>query len=46
MRDLKTVLGNVERNVLFKALVRFTIKRGDIERPADVKVKTLEPKDD
>ena len=42
--DLKSVLGNVERNVLFKALVRFTIKRGDIERPADMKAKTLEPK--
>lgn len=32
--DLKTILGNVERNVLLKALIRFTIKRGDIERPA------------
>ncbi|MDH5673812.1 MAG: MlaD family protein [Myxococcales bacterium] len=34
--DLKTVLGNVERNVLLKALIRFTIKEGDIERPANV----------
>jgi phospholipid/cholesterol/gamma-HCH transport system substrate-binding protein len=33
--DLKTILGNVERNVLLKALIRFTIKEGDIERPAD-----------
>ena len=30
--DLKTVLGNVERNVLLKALVRFAIKEGDLER--------------
>lgn len=34
--DLKTILGNVERNVLLKALVRFAIKEGDIERPAKV----------
>lgn len=34
--DLKTILGNVERNVLLKALIRFTIKEGDIERPAKV----------
>lgn len=40
--DLKSVLGNVERNVLFKALVRFTIKRGDIERPANIKAQPLE----
>jgi phospholipid/cholesterol/gamma-HCH transport system substrate-binding protein len=32
--DMKTVLGNVERNVIFKALARMTIKNGDIERPA------------
>jgi phospholipid/cholesterol/gamma-HCH transport system substrate-binding protein len=32
--DMKTVLGNIERNVLFKALVRMTIKEGDIQRPA------------
>lgn len=32
--DLKTVLGNIDRNVIFKALVRMTIKQGDIERPA------------
>lgn len=31
--DLKTILGNIERNVLLKALVRFAIKEGDIERP-------------
>jgi phospholipid/cholesterol/gamma-HCH transport system substrate-binding protein len=37
--DLKTVLGNVERNVLLKALIRFTIKEGDIERPANVPVR-------
>ncbi len=34
--DLKTILGNVERNVLLKAVMRFTIKEGDIERPAPV----------
>lgn len=32
--DLKTVLGNIERNVVFKALVRYTIKQDDIQRPA------------
>jgi phospholipid/cholesterol/gamma-HCH transport system substrate-binding protein len=35
--DLKTLLGNVQRNVLFKALVRFTIERDGLrqvdERP-------------
>jgi len=36
--DLKSVLGNVERNVLLKALIRFTIKENDITRPADLKV--------
>jgi len=32
--DMKTVLGNIERNVLFKALIRMTIKEDDIQRPA------------
>lgn len=32
--DLKTVLGNIERNVVFKALVRYTIKQDEIQRPA------------
>jgi phospholipid/cholesterol/gamma-HCH transport system substrate-binding protein len=32
--DLKTVLGNIERNVLLKALLRFTIKEDGIKRPA------------
>jgi phospholipid/cholesterol/gamma-HCH transport system substrate-binding protein len=36
--DLKSVLGNVERNVLLKALIRFTIKEGDIERPASMRM--------
>jgi len=36
--DLKSVLGNVERNVLLKALIRFTIKEGDIERPANLRL--------
>ncbi|HMI90276.1 MAG TPA: MlaD family protein [Polyangiales bacterium] len=36
--DLKSVLGNVERNVLLKALIRFTIKQGDIERPASLRM--------
>jgi phospholipid/cholesterol/gamma-HCH transport system substrate-binding protein len=36
--DLKSVLGNVERNVLLKALIRFTIKQNDIARPANLKV--------
>ena len=32
--DMKTVLGNIERNVVFKALVRMTIKEDSIKRPA------------
>jgi phospholipid/cholesterol/gamma-HCH transport system substrate-binding protein len=32
--DLKKVLGNIERNVLFKALIRMTIKNDGIQRPA------------
>ena len=32
--DLKTLIGNIDRNVLLKALVRFAIKEGDIRRPA------------
>jgi phospholipid/cholesterol/gamma-HCH transport system substrate-binding protein len=39
--DLKTVLGNVERNVLLKMLIRMTIKEGDIERPANVPTKRV-----
>jgi phospholipid/cholesterol/gamma-HCH transport system substrate-binding protein len=38
--DLKTVLGNIERNVVFKALVRYTIKQDDIQRPARMPTKT------
>jgi phospholipid/cholesterol/gamma-HCH transport system substrate-binding protein len=34
--DLKSILGNVERSVLLKAVMRFAIKEGDIERPAYV----------
>jgi phospholipid/cholesterol/gamma-HCH transport system substrate-binding protein len=34
--DMKQILGNVERNVVLKALMRFAIKEGDIERPARV----------
>ena len=34
--DMKTILGNVERNVLLKTLIRAAIKEGDAERPADV----------
>ncbi len=32
--DLKSVLGNIERNVLFKALIRMTIKNGGLQRPS------------
>lgn len=32
--DLKSVLGNIERNVLFKALIRYTIKEDELKRPA------------
>jgi phospholipid/cholesterol/gamma-HCH transport system substrate-binding protein len=39
--DLKTILGNVQRNVLLKALIRFTIKQGDIERPATLRTRRL-----
>lgn len=41
--DMKTVLGNVERNVVFKALVRMTLKEGNIQRPAQVARPTREP---
>lgn len=41
--DLKSVLGNVERNVLLKALIRFTIKQGDIQRPANLRVEKVPP---
>ena len=34
--DMKTILGNIERNVLLKALVRFTIKEDGIQRPAEM----------
>ena len=39
--DLKTILGNVQRNVLLKALIRFTIKQGDIERPAHLRTRRV-----
>ena len=32
--DLKSVLGNIERNVLFKALIRYTIKEDELKRPS------------
>jgi phospholipid/cholesterol/gamma-HCH transport system substrate-binding protein len=32
--DMKTVLGNIERNVIFKALIRMTIKEDGMKRPA------------
>jgi len=32
--DMKTVLGNIERNLVFKALVRLTIKEDGMKRPA------------
>ncbi len=32
--DMKTILGNIERNVVFKSLVRMTIKEDGIRRPA------------
>lgn len=32
--DMKTVLGNIDRSVAFKALVRMTIKEDGLERPA------------
>jgi phospholipid/cholesterol/gamma-HCH transport system substrate-binding protein len=33
--QLKTLLGNVQRNVLFKALVRYTMERDDLRRMED-----------
>jgi phospholipid/cholesterol/gamma-HCH transport system substrate-binding protein len=39
--DLKTTLGNIERNVLFKALIRYTIKQDDLKRPALMPKKTM-----
>jgi phospholipid/cholesterol/gamma-HCH transport system substrate-binding protein len=41
--DLKTILGNVQRNVLLKALIRFTIKQGDIERPSHLRTRRVPP---
>jgi phospholipid/cholesterol/gamma-HCH transport system substrate-binding protein len=41
--DMKTVLGNVERNVVFKALVRMTMKEGNIQRPAQLAQPAREP---
>jgi phospholipid/cholesterol/gamma-HCH transport system substrate-binding protein len=41
--DLKTVLGNIERNVLLKALIRFTIKEDGIKRPALMPTETPAP---
>jgi phospholipid/cholesterol/gamma-HCH transport system substrate-binding protein len=35
--DLKGILGDVERNVLLKHLIRLTIKEGGIERPATMR---------
>ncbi len=32
--DMKTVLGNIERNTVLKALIRLTIREDDIQRPA------------
>lgn len=37
--DMKSVLGNIERNVVFKALVRMTIREDGLKRPAQ----TAEP---
>ena len=41
--DLKTVLGNIERNVVFKALVRYTIKQDELKRPALMPKKSENP---
>jgi phospholipid/cholesterol/gamma-HCH transport system substrate-binding protein len=40
--DMKTVLGNIERNTVLKALIRMTIKQEDIVRPA-LEVRTPPP---
>lgn len=39
--DLKGVLGNVERNVMLKALIRWTMKEDGMERPSALKVKRV-----
>lgn len=41
--DLKSVLGNIERNVVFKALVRYTIKQDELQRPALMPKKAEKP---
>jgi phospholipid/cholesterol/gamma-HCH transport system substrate-binding protein len=41
--DLKSMLGNIERNVVFKALVRYTIKEDDLQRPARMPASTVTP---
>lgn len=40
--DLKTLLGNIQRNVLFKALVRFTIEEEGLRR-AEEAPRVIEP---
>jgi phospholipid/cholesterol/gamma-HCH transport system substrate-binding protein len=41
--DMKTVLGNIERNVLFKALIRMTIKEEGLARPVRHAVPSAAP---
>ena len=41
--DLKSLLGNIERNVVFKALIRYTIKQDELQRPALMPTSTSTP---
>lgn len=36
-QDLKTVLGNIKRNILLKSIIRLTIEKDDLKRTGDVK---------
>lgn len=35
-QDLKTVLGNIKRNILLKALIRFTISKDDLKHTGEI----------
>ncbi len=41
--DLKSVLGNIKRNVLLRAVVRYTIKKDDLNRTGDIQEQAPPP---
>jgi len=36
-QDLKTVLGNVKRNIILKSVIRMTIEKDDLKRTGEIK---------